>query len=37
VRVSSGLACAGFGSSVVVTAPFGFDAAAGAVERLFRV
>ena len=30
----SGLACAGYGSSVVVTAPFGFAAAARAVERI---
>jgi tRNA A37 threonylcarbamoyladenosine dehydratase len=32
--VRSGLACAGFGSSVVVTAPFGFAAAARAVDRI---
>ena len=30
----SGLACAGYGSSVVVTAPFGFAAAARAVQRI---
>jgi tRNA A37 threonylcarbamoyladenosine dehydratase len=30
----SGLACAGYGSSVVVTAPFGFVAAARAMERI---
>jgi tRNA A37 threonylcarbamoyladenosine dehydratase len=35
-RVSSGLACAGYGSSVVVTAPFGFAAAARAVERIIQ-
>jgi tRNA A37 threonylcarbamoyladenosine dehydratase len=34
--VSSGLACAGYGSSVVVTAPFGFAAAARAVERIVQ-
>src|SRR5438132_1372314 len=32
--VRSGLACAGFGSSVVVTAPFGFAAAARAMDRI---
>jgi tRNA A37 threonylcarbamoyladenosine dehydratase len=32
----AGLACAGYGSSVVVTAPFGFAAAARAVERIIR-
>ncbi len=31
------LACAGYGSSVVVTAPFGFAAAARAVERIIRI
>jgi tRNA threonylcarbamoyladenosine dehydratase len=36
VRVPSGLACAGYGSSVAVTAPFGFAAAARAVERITR-
>ena len=34
--LSAGLACAGYGSSVVVTAPLGFAAAARAVERLTR-
>jgi tRNA A37 threonylcarbamoyladenosine dehydratase len=34
VRVSAGLACAGYGSSVAVTAPFGFAAAARAIERI---
>jgi tRNA A37 threonylcarbamoyladenosine dehydratase len=33
---SSSLACAGYGSSVVVTAPFGFAAAARAVERIIQ-
>jgi tRNA A37 threonylcarbamoyladenosine dehydratase len=32
----SGLACAGYGSSVIVTAPLGFAAAARAVERIAR-
>ena len=35
VRVS-GLACAGYGSSVAVTAPFGFAAAACAIDRIIR-
>ena len=34
--VVSGLACAGYGSSVAVTAPFGFAAAARAMERIIR-
>jgi tRNA A37 threonylcarbamoyladenosine dehydratase len=34
VRVQSGLACAGYGSSVAVTAPFGFAAAARAIDRI---
>jgi tRNA A37 threonylcarbamoyladenosine dehydratase len=32
----SGLACAGYGSSVAVTAPFGFAAAACAIGRIIR-
>lgn len=32
--LQSGLACAGYGSSVVVTAPFGFAAAARALARM---
>ncbi|HEY4039808.1 MAG TPA: tRNA threonylcarbamoyladenosine dehydratase [Burkholderiaceae bacterium] len=36
LRVQSGLACAGYGSSVAVTAPFGFAAAARAIERITR-
>jgi tRNA A37 threonylcarbamoyladenosine dehydratase len=35
-RTASGLACAGYGSSVAVTAPFGFAAAARAMERIIR-
>jgi len=35
-RVQSGLACAGYGSSVVVTAPFGFAAVACAMDRLIH-
>jgi len=35
-RAPSGLACAGYGSSVAVTAPFGFAAAARAIERITR-
>jgi tRNA A37 threonylcarbamoyladenosine dehydratase len=35
-EVASGLACAGYGSSVAVTAPFGFAAAARAIERITR-
>jgi tRNA threonylcarbamoyladenosine dehydratase len=34
--VRSGLACVGYGSSVVVTAPFGFAAAARAVQRIIQ-
>jgi tRNA A37 threonylcarbamoyladenosine dehydratase len=33
---SAGLACAGYGSSVVVTAPLGFAAAAEVIEQLLR-
>ena len=36
VTLQSGLACAGFGSSVTVTAPFGFAAAARAIDRIVR-
>jgi tRNA A37 threonylcarbamoyladenosine dehydratase len=36
VNLASGLACAGYGSSVVVTAPLGFAAAARALERIAR-
>jgi tRNA A37 threonylcarbamoyladenosine dehydratase len=36
VTLQSGLACAGYGSSVAVTAPFGFAAAARAIERITR-
>jgi len=32
----SGLACAGYGSSVVVTAPVGFAAAARALQRIVQ-
>jgi len=35
-RVISGLACAGYGSSVFVTAPFGFAAVACAVDRIIQ-
>ena len=35
-RIASGLACAGYGSSVTVTAPFGFAAAARAIEAITR-
>lgn len=35
-QTSSGLACAGYGSSVAVTAPFGFAAAARAIDRITR-
>jgi tRNA A37 threonylcarbamoyladenosine dehydratase len=34
VQVQAGLACAGYGSSVTVTAPFGFAAAARAIELI---
>jgi tRNA A37 threonylcarbamoyladenosine dehydratase len=34
--VQSGLACAGYGSSVFVTAPFGFAAVACAVDRIIQ-
>ena len=34
--IRSGLACAGYGSSVTVTAPFGFAAAARALQRIIR-
>jgi len=34
--VRSSLACVGYGSSVVVTAPFGFAAAARAVQRIIQ-
>ncbi|MBV8211067.1 MAG: tRNA threonylcarbamoyladenosine dehydratase [Burkholderiaceae bacterium] len=36
VGISSGLACAGYGSSVTVTAPLGFAAAARAIDRIVR-
>jgi tRNA A37 threonylcarbamoyladenosine dehydratase len=35
-RLQSGLACAGYGSSVMVTAPLGFAAAARAVQRIIQ-
>jgi len=34
--LSSGLACAGYGSSVTMTAPLGFAAAARAIERIIQ-
>jgi tRNA A37 threonylcarbamoyladenosine dehydratase len=35
-EIRSGLACTGYGSAVTVTAPFGFAAAARALERIAR-